>query len=348
MTDHCDVQTFFWVWTKLLPLHGCDVMCFGVMCLWFDLLSSDVASCEVICGTTPVLLCTTKNYNVLLQYYSNVLLRTTTYYSSTTLYYKVLLRYFSVLQSTTPALLCTTKYYASTTLYYKVLLRYYSVLCHYYSVLQSTTPVLLCTTKYYASTTTYYPVLQRTTPVLLWNVIYNAVSNKRHHPTSPNTAPATQNESRDWSAWHMKRHLQCAEQKEAPSNFTKYCACHANWIASLIRITYATSFPMRGASKVTLQLHQILTQNASHPWSASHMKRHFQCVEQVKSPSNLTNYCACHKILRCRFHVKVSEVLPPIERRFEDNPRISDDKIVISHPPLRRPYSSHLGDDFVL
>ena len=94
-------KLFFWVWTKLLPLHGCDVMRFGVMCLWFDLLSSDVASCEVICNTTPVLLCTTKNYNVLLQDYSNVLLRTTTYYSRTTLYYKVLIQYYSVLRSTT-------------------------------------------------------------------------------------------------------------------------------------------------------------------------------------------------------------------------------------------------------
>ena len=123
-------QILFWVWTKLLPLHGGDVMWFGVMCLWFDFLSSsDVASCEVIC-TTPVRLCTTKTYNVLLQYYSNVLLRTTTYYSRTTLYYKVLL--------------FTAKYYASTTLHYTVLLQYYSVL-------QSTTPVLLCITKYYGS-----------------------------------------------------------------------------------------------------------------------------------------------------------------------------------------------------
>ena len=133
-------QILFWVWTKLLPLHGGDVMWFGVMCLWFDFLSSsDVASCEVIC-TTPVLLCTTKTYNVLLQYYSNVLLRTTTYYSRTTLYYKVLL--------------FTAKYYASTTLHYTVLLQYYSVL-------QSTTPVLLCTTKYYSSTTLYYKVLRQ-------------------------------------------------------------------------------------------------------------------------------------------------------------------------------------------
>ena len=46
--------------------------------------------------------------------------------SGTTLYYKVLLQYYSVLQSTTPVLLCTTKYYSSTTLYYKVLLQHYS------------------------------------------------------------------------------------------------------------------------------------------------------------------------------------------------------------------------------
>ena len=46
--------------------------------------------------------------------------------------------------------------------------------------------------------------------------------------------------------------------------------------------------------------------------------------------------------------MKVSEVLPPIERRFEDNPTISEDKIVISHPPLRRPDSSHPGDAFCM
>ena len=92
----------------------------------------------------------------------------------------------------------------------------------------------------------------------IWKVIYNARSNKSHPPTSANTVPATQNESHDWSASHMKRHLQCAEQQESSSNFTKYCACHAKWISWLIRITYETSFTMRGATRVILQLHQIL------------------------------------------------------------------------------------------
>ena len=161
------------VWTKLLPLHGCHVMRFGVMCLWFDLLSNDVASCQVICGTTPTYYSSTTLYSVL-QSTTPVLLCTTKYYSSTTLYYKVLRQYYSVLrqyysvlqstttyyssttvlQSTPPVLPSTAKYYASTTLYYKVLLRYYSVL-------QSTTPVLLCTTKYYSSTTLYYKVLHQ-------------------------------------------------------------------------------------------------------------------------------------------------------------------------------------------
>ena len=61
----------------------------------------------------------------------------------------------------------------------------------------------------------------------IWNVIYNARSNKHHPATSPNTAPATQNGSHDWSSSHMERHLQCAEQQASPSNLTKYCACHA-------------------------------------------------------------------------------------------------------------------------
>ena len=213
---------------------------------------------------------------------------------STILYYKVLL--------------CTTKYYSSTTLYYKVLLQYYSVLQSttpvllYYTVLQRTTPVLPCTTQYYCSTTEYY---SSTT------LYYKA---------------------HDWSLSHMKHHLQCAEQHDSSSNFTKYCACHAKWISWLIRVSHETSFTMRGAIGVTIQLHQILrlprklnlmihprniwnviynarsnrshnptspntapaTQNESHDWSASHMKPHLECAEQAKSTSNLTKYCACH------------------------------------------------------
>ena len=163
-------------------------------------------------------------------WWSKELLCTTPYYSSTTLYYKVLRQYYSVLQSTTPVLqsttpvlLCTTKYYssttkyyASTTLYYKELLcttKYYSstLLCttKYMPVLQSTTPVLLCATKYYSSLLQYYNVLQIPSPVL------------------PSTTPVLLCTTKYYSGTTLKRHLQCAEQQEAPSNFTKKCTCHA-------------------------------------------------------------------------------------------------------------------------
>ena len=36
-----------------------------------------------------------------------------------------------------------------------------------------------------------------------------------------------------------------------PYNFSKYCACHAKWISWWIRITYETSFTLRGATYVS-------------------------------------------------------------------------------------------------
>ena len=237
-----------------------------------------------------VLQSTTPYYKVLLEYYC-VLQSTTPVLQRTT---PVLQRTTPVLQSTTPVLLCTTKYYSSTTTYYSSTTPYYKVLFQYYCVLLCTTKCHSSTTKYYSSTTTYYSVLQSTTlyyfersfpmrgatgislqshqilrlprkrnvmidPSLVWNVIYyNAQSNRHHHATSPNTAPATQKECHDWSASHMKRHLQSAERQASPCNLTKYCACHTKGMSWLIRITYETSFTMRGATGITLQPHQIL------------------------------------------------------------------------------------------
>ena len=96
-------------------------------------------------------------------------------YPSTILYYKVLLQkvllqYYSVLQSTTPVLLRTTNVLQSTspvllrtTKYYSsILVQYYRVLLQYYFVLQRTTAVLQSTT----------PVLQSTTPVLQSTIKY--------------------------------------------------------------------------------------------------------------------------------------------------------------------------------
>ena len=126
-------------------------------------------------------------------------------------------------------------------------------------------------------------------PHRIWNVIYSARSNRCHHPTSPNTAPATKNDSTALSSSHMKRHFQCAEQQVSPSNLTKYCACHEKWLDCFIVITYETSFPMRGATGVTIQPHQILrlprkmTLQDFKENLQKQVKRHFQCGADPRS-----------------------------------------------------------------
>ena len=125
----------------------------------------------------------------------------------------------------------------------------------------------------------------------------------------------------------MKRHLECAEQAKSTSNLTKYCACHAKCISWLIRVTYETSFRMRGASNVNLQPQQILRlprKMKSHVWSASHMKLHFQCAEQAMSTSNLSKYCACHEIFKFKIAAQTlwiaSANRKTIRRHSDDNP----------------------------
>ena len=152
-----------------------------------------------------------------------------------------------------------------------------------------------------------------------------APATKSDTPTSPNTAPATQNESHDWSASHMKRHLQCAEQQKSHDNFTIYCACHAKWISWLIRVTYETSFTMRGATNVKRQVHQILRLprkmnlmiDPRHIWNVISNARSKQC-----HPLTSPNTAPATKSLSSRLHWTLSELLPPIERRFDDIPRI--------------------------
>ena len=203
---------------------------------------------SVLQSTTPELLRTTQYYSsttlyykVLLQYYSvlqsttPVVLCTTQYYSSTTLYYKVLLQYYSVLQSTTPVLLCTTKYYSHD--WSASPMKLYLHCAEQQRCFANITECCACQAKWlswliritYATLFTmrgaaemslqHHQILRLPRKVTLiidplhtWNVIYNARSNKCHCPNSPNTAPATKNESHDWSLTQMKRYLQCAEQ----------------------------------------------------------------------------------------------------------------------------------------
>ena len=193
-------------------------------------------------STTLYYSSTTLYYKVLLQYYSvlhsttPVLLCTTKYYFSTTQYYSVLLQYYSVLQSTTPVLLCTTKYYSHD--WPASPMKLYLHCAEQQRCFSNITECCACHAKWlswliritYETLFTMRGATEMSLqhhqelhlprevtliidPLHAWNVIYNARSNKCHCPMSPNTAPATKNESHHWSSSHMKRYLQCAEQQ---------------------------------------------------------------------------------------------------------------------------------------
>ena len=119
--------------------------------------------------------------------------------------------------------------------------------------------------------------------------------------------------------WHSKTTKYCACHKKWDSKITKYCACHEKWCASLIVVTYETSFTMRGATGITLQPHQILRlprkialQNQRQV-RRKQLKRQFQCGDDSS-------------MIRAW----------------------SEHELVISHPPVRRGYFSRFGDAFCI
>ena len=156
-------------------------------------------------------------------------------------------------------------------------------------------------------------------PHHIWNVIYSARSNRCHHPTSPNTAPATKNDSTALSSSHMKRHFQCAEQQVSLSNLTKYCACHEKWHCKIskkisknrwnvisnagpIRAwsdhdpTMKTQTATRLASEVTFRAHHehFLLKNTTFRAQSYIQTFTKYCACHVKCHLNFTKYCACH------------------------------------------------------
>ena len=117
----------------------------------------------------------------------------------------------------------------------------------------------------------------------------------------------------------------CAWREKSHSNFTKYCACHAKWISWLIRVTYEKSFTMREATNVTRQLHHILRLprkmnlmiNPRHIWNVIYNAR-----SKHSQPPTSPNTAPATKSVSSRFQRKLRELLPPIERRFDDIPNI--------------------------
>ena len=113
-----------------------------------------------------------------------------------------------------------------------------------------------------------------------------------------------------YSGTTLKCHSQCAEQQEAPSNFTKYFACHTKSMSSVICVTYETSFPMSGASKVTLQPHQIL--RLPRKLEAQDFSRNsLKCFRQYKDDSAIIrpHPTTSDNILRSGYLPKCHDVL---------------------------------------
>ena len=192
----------------------------------------------------------------------------------------------------------------------------------------------------------------------IWNVIYNARSNRHHPPTSPNTAPATQNDSHDWCPSHMTRHLQCAEQQISSSNITKCCTCHAKWLASSILVTYETLFTMRGGTGITRQPHQILRLprkmtlmlDLLHIWNViynARSNRHHPPTSPNTAPA--TQKCTPKSK---RNSPRTVEASIPMRGRFDHDPSMirtwSDHEIAKLNPSVRRAYFSPLGNAFCI
>ena len=145
-------------------------------------------------------------------------------------------------------------------------------------------------------------------PLHTWNVLYNVRSNKC--PNSPNTAPATKNDSHDWSLSHMKRHLQCGEQQVSSSNLAKYCACHEKWPSKISKkfaenrwnIIY-NARPIRAWSEtVPRPIREWNGQSATRLATEVTFHAHHEHFVLKNTPfhapaiiPNFTEYCACHE-----------------------------------------------------
>ena len=175
-----------------------------------------------------------------------------------------------------------------------------------------------------------------------------APATKSHTPPAPNTAPATKNECHQWSASHMKRHFQCAEQAMSPSMPHQILRlphdCDVNistenpCIASANRKTIRTdsedirTYPRISEDKIVISHPPLRRPSRSdlgdsfciEKCNISRSGYLPKCVEVLRLPSNLTKYSACHTIVMSTFQRRIPALLPPIERRFEQIPRISE------------------------
>ena len=154
----------------------------------------------------------------------------------------------------------------------------------------------------------------------IWNVIYNARSNRNHPPTSPNTAPATQNctpKSKKNLPKTVEASFPMRGRFEHDPTMIRPWNCKTEPVRSQSllfpprqRILYwkLQHFALRLSTQISPNTAPATksdaprspntapaTQHDSHDWCPSPMTRHLQCAEQQASPSNLTKCCPCHE-----------------------------------------------------
>ena len=174
------------------------------------------------------------------------------------------------------------------------------------------------------------------------NVIYNAGPIRAWSENDPCMNPSVCNPHRNGGYCPRSPRAFSVEKKiRAPAIipiFTKCCTCHEKWHLSFTKYCAAWTSPNTAPP----------TKSNCHDWSSSHMKRHLQCAEQQRSPSNITKYCAWRekrhskivwKFLERSWNVIYNE--RPIRAWSEYDPTMS-----VRNPPRNRGYFSRSPGEF--
>ena len=159
----------------------------------------------------------------------------------------------------------------------------------------------------------------------IWNVIYNARSNRQHPPTSPNTAPATQNtlQNRKGICWkRMQRHLHCG----ADSNIA--WSEHDPTMNSSPRTGPFSEATFRALEMLFVLKITTFRAPATYPnftkCCACHKKWHSKitkcCACHEKWHCNITKYCACHE----KWHCNITKCCACYEERHSNIKTKSD------------------------
>ena len=129
-------------------------------------------------------------------------------------------------------------------------------------------------------------------PRYIWNLISNARSNRCHYPTSPNTAPATQND-----------HLTCGRNLRKTSETSFPMRGRSETDPTMIRPwsdhdpTMKTQTATRLATEVTFRAHHehfLLKNTTFRAQSYIHTFTKY-CTCHEKWRLNFTKYCTCHE-----------------------------------------------------